>query len=156
MVLIVPLPLSEKLVALALADFAHDDGTQARPAQSTVARMTGLSKLTVSRSMRRLEAMGVLVKMYDATNRKPAIYKFAVETEARDITARGQVKRAQVATALSVNSERSRELASYPKPLDNPFIKNHAIDLTEQIDIPARVSQIREALKAKNNTDKMR
>jgi hypothetical protein len=51
----------EKLVLLAYADHAHDDGTSIYPAVSTVAKMTGYSERSVQYITRKLEKKGLLV-----------------------------------------------------------------------------------------------
>lgn len=51
---------STKLILLAVADHAHDDGTGAWPSQTTLAEKTGLSERTVRRELKRLEQMGEL------------------------------------------------------------------------------------------------
>ena len=52
------LDLNELAVALALADFADDDGGNVRPAMRTLARKVNSSRANVQRILRRLEAIG--------------------------------------------------------------------------------------------------
>lgn len=52
---------SQRLVLLAYADHASDDGTGIYPAVATVARKTGLSERQVQRVTRSLEAKGLLL-----------------------------------------------------------------------------------------------
>jgi hypothetical protein len=54
------LPPSEKLVLLALADHAHDDGTSAKPGVAYLAWKTDLSERTVQRSLKYLEDVGLI------------------------------------------------------------------------------------------------
>lgn len=56
-----PLPSTEKLLALALADFADDAGGSIYPAVETMAAKTGQSDRNVRRLLRKLEARGLLV-----------------------------------------------------------------------------------------------
>lgn len=53
----VPYP-SDKLVLIALADHAHDDGGGSYPSVERLVKMTGLSERTVRTSLRRLEDGG--------------------------------------------------------------------------------------------------
>lgn len=52
---------TEKLVAIALADHAHDDGSEARPSQALLARKTGLDERTIRRILVKLLELGVIV-----------------------------------------------------------------------------------------------
>jgi Helix-turn-helix domain len=54
-------PPSEKLVLLALADHARDDGTGAYPSIDRLARKSSLSRRGVQKIMRRLEGAGFVV-----------------------------------------------------------------------------------------------
>ncbi|MDP9316928.1 MAG: helix-turn-helix domain-containing protein [Chloroflexota bacterium] len=51
---------SAKLLLIALADFAHDDGTGATPSIATLARLTGTGERNVQLLIRRLEQTGEL------------------------------------------------------------------------------------------------
>ena len=51
---------TEKLVAIALADHCHDDGSEARPSQALLARKTGLDERTIRRILVRLLEQGVI------------------------------------------------------------------------------------------------
>lgn len=55
------LPSEEKFVALALADWADDDGTRIYPSQAVVARKVGKDARSVRRSFKKLIDRGVLV-----------------------------------------------------------------------------------------------
>lgn len=54
------LPPSDKLVLLALADHAHDDGTSAKPGIAHLAWKTDLSERTVQRCLKNLEEAGLI------------------------------------------------------------------------------------------------
>lgn len=56
----IPLPCSQKLVLLKLADNAHDDGLSARPGVSVIARQSGLSERCVQYALRDLESAGYI------------------------------------------------------------------------------------------------
>lgn len=75
----VPLPPSEKLVALALADHAHDDGTEARPGMASLAAKTTLSKRQVQRVLKNLVQKGVIEEYKPSTYTTPAWYRFVLD-----------------------------------------------------------------------------
>lgn len=75
----VPLPPSEKLVALALADHAHDDGTEARPGMASLAIKTTLSKRQVQRVLKSLVLKGVIEEYKPSTYTTPAWYRFILD-----------------------------------------------------------------------------
>ena len=72
----IDLPPSEKVVALALADHAHDDGTEARPSIERLASKTSLSTRQVQRVVKSLVEKGVLVVQRHATSTQPVCYRF--------------------------------------------------------------------------------
>lgn len=71
--------LAARLVLLALADNAHDDGSQAHPAVSTLARKARCDERTVQRSLRALEASCEIVAT-GRTARGVTIYHLAIVT----------------------------------------------------------------------------
>jgi DNA-binding transcriptional MocR family regulator len=70
------LPPFDKLVAIALADHARHDGTNAYPSQNTLARKTGLSIHTVRRSLTLLRASEVIVMTRQHNQRNSRCYVF--------------------------------------------------------------------------------
>lgn len=62
----------DKAVLLCLAGFAHDDGSNARPAITTLAGRTGFDRSTVQRSMKALRDAGLIRETKAA---KPASYE---------------------------------------------------------------------------------
>jgi hypothetical protein len=72
----VDLRKNELLVALALAEFAHADGSSVRPGRKRIARMTGYSHKQVQRLIDRLEAKGILVKVAEERHHRPPEYRF--------------------------------------------------------------------------------
>lgn len=73
------LPPSVKLVALALADHAHDDGTEARPSRALLIEKTGLSKMTVKRAIEHLMADGVILLDRPSTQHYANVYTFTLD-----------------------------------------------------------------------------
>jgi DNA-binding Lrp family transcriptional regulator len=57
----IPLPPTEKLVLLALADAANDEGL-CWPSIATIARKSGFSERSVQRSIRAAEGMGLITR----------------------------------------------------------------------------------------------
>lgn len=64
----------EQAIMLALADHAHDDGTQVRPSIDRIAWKTGYSPRSVQRIIKGLHKSGVLILTEPATNRTPNVY----------------------------------------------------------------------------------
>jgi hypothetical protein len=69
---------AEKLVALALADHAHDDGTEARPGQTKLIDKTELSESTVRRAIKGLLTKQIIEVQRAATSTLPVCYRFRV------------------------------------------------------------------------------
>lgn len=66
----------ELLLALALADFADDDGASIYPSVARLARKTRRSRRAVQLGLRRLEARGWLERVAEAgTARASAVYR---------------------------------------------------------------------------------
>ena len=72
---------SEKLVALFLADNAHDDGTSAYPSVSTTAAKTALSERTIQRILQSLVAKKIIAVQKEATNNFPTTYLFLLSPD---------------------------------------------------------------------------
>lgn len=71
----IPMPMPTKLVMLKLADNANEDGSNVRPAQTTVARQCGCSVRTVQRVIQELLESGILLEIPTPGNR-PNEYRF--------------------------------------------------------------------------------
>ena len=74
----IPLPPTVKLVALALADHCHDDGSEARPSRARIATKCGVSTRQVVRILRDLEARGIIEVERPSTANRPTVYRFRV------------------------------------------------------------------------------
>ena len=72
----VALPPSEKVVALAMADHAHDDGTEARMGLDSLALKCTLSRRQVQRVVKALLDKGVIEVQRKATPSTPVWYRF--------------------------------------------------------------------------------
>lgn len=59
------LPPTDKLVLLAVADWARDDGSYCWPSISTIAKKSGVSERTVQRTLRAAEQAGHLTRIED-------------------------------------------------------------------------------------------
>ena len=72
------LPPIRKLVAIALADHCHDDGSEARPSQATLVRKTGLSERSVRDALHELVKAGVMVVERPSGQHRPNCYMILV------------------------------------------------------------------------------
>ena len=73
------LPAHQKYLALALADHAHDDGTEARPSQAHLAEKTGLSERQVRRLLAELLEARVIVRVRPGGRNRATSYAFVLE-----------------------------------------------------------------------------
>jgi len=70
------LPPTEKLVALALADHCHDDGSEARPSRALVAKKCNISERQVIRAFKALTSKGIIEIERASTPSTPNVYRF--------------------------------------------------------------------------------
>ena len=68
-----------KLVALAMADHASDDGRNIYPGYSRLSRKTEFDKSTVSRAIQSLMDERILIREKRATDTKPAKFRFDLD-----------------------------------------------------------------------------
>ena len=73
-----------RLVLLAIADNAHDDGAQAWPSITTLVRKTGLAERTVQVALNALQAIGELQVDHNAGPRHCNLYRILMLTPAGD------------------------------------------------------------------------
>jgi len=114
------LPTVEKMVLLVIADHANDEGTQAWPAQVTIAKKASISVRTVQRAIRSLSEQGyVAVDKHSGgsaecrDDRRPNLYKINLDKLRGDnLTGRSSV--AHGATLTTSTGRHSR-------PLNNPL-----------------------------------
>jgi hypothetical protein len=133
----IEIPPNDKYVAIALADYANDDGTNAYPSQSTLVKKTGLSIQTVRRSLHRLRKMEIIVLSRAANQRQSRCYVFKLPpgfTTFRDIP---QVPLG----ALRGTSEALRGTTQVPSevPQGYPIHKESSIDTHDNSDLSASV-----------------
>lgn len=69
---------NQKLVALALADHCHDDGSEARPGMARLEKKTALSRRTIQRAVKSLMEDGIMVMDRPATFNRPPSYRFVM------------------------------------------------------------------------------
>lgn len=67
---------TQKLVAIALADHCHDDGSEARPSQETLVEKTGLSKRAVGYTLKQLLDLDVIRLQRPASQHRANCYTF--------------------------------------------------------------------------------
>lgn len=75
------MPGNEKVLALALADHAHDDGTNIFPGNERLAEKTSMSKRTVIRLLQRLVQIGWLIKTRNADSRRGMASVYCINPE---------------------------------------------------------------------------
>jgi hypothetical protein len=80
---------SEKIVALALADHCHDDGTEARPGLKRIETKTALSRRTVQAVIKSLISKGVMALDKRSTPTDPNWYRFILTPDGRSLAAMG-------------------------------------------------------------------
>jgi hypothetical protein len=69
------IPSNGKFVLLVLAEYAHDDGSNAYPRLSTLARKTGYSERQVRRILGELLRLGILEVQEEAYGHRPTMYR---------------------------------------------------------------------------------
>jgi len=75
----VPLPSTQKLVLVAMADFASGDGTNVFPGTARLARITGLTTRTIRKARKMLTGAGLLILERESTYTSPANYTVNLE-----------------------------------------------------------------------------
>jgi len=69
---------TQKLVAIALADHCHDDGSEARPSQETICKKTGLGITAVRRTLHQLVDLGVMILDRPSSQHRANCYMFLI------------------------------------------------------------------------------
>jgi len=77
------LPPSEKIVAIKLADHAHDDGTSVYPSAASLASKCSLSERQVRRILKILLVKGVIVQDRSGGGRATNLYHFSLDEEGK-------------------------------------------------------------------------
>ena len=72
------LPSYQKHVLLALANYAHEDGTSCRPAQATLAAWTGRSPGRIKVAVRELRQRGLIAVTRPSAQHRPAEYRLVL------------------------------------------------------------------------------
>jgi hypothetical protein len=67
---------TQKLVAIALADHCHDDGSEARPSQDLLVQKTGLAERTVRYTLRQLLELDVIRLVRPSGQHRVNVYTF--------------------------------------------------------------------------------
>lgn len=106
------LPATQKLVLLALADHADDRGGNAYPSVSGLAQKCGVDARTIQRSLRTLEAAGLLAVERHATQHFPNTYRVVPGAALR----RGDNMPGRQSVASGVTSVQSRGGTVPPEP----------------------------------------
>ena len=67
---------TQKLVAIALADHCHDDGSEARPSQELLAQKTGLAERTIRYTLKQLLDLDVVRLARPSGQHRANVYTF--------------------------------------------------------------------------------
>lgn len=115
-----PLPTSEKMVLLVIADHASDDGDNAYPSQQTIATKASLSVRTVQRVINDLVAQGYVWRAKGQggsancrDDRRPHLYKINL-AKLRGVNLTGRQPDANEASSATVTGRQIR-------PMNHPF-----------------------------------
>jgi len=119
------LPPTVKLVAIALADHAHDDGSEARPSQALLMKKTGLSRVSVQRSLIYLKKAQIIVLERSSSQHRANVFRFILPSDfksGRSITENPQ-SRNQTYQIVSQRHQRdSSEMSERrPNPKEQSF-----------------------------------
>lgn len=120
------LPPSHKLVALALADHAHDDGSEARPSQALISKKTGLSDRQIRRLLRDLLGWGVITVQRPATQHRATCYRLQILTDFSTL-------REDMVTGLTISrvDKSDSRVDIYDRQVGHPCPTNHKEALLE-------------------------
>jgi hypothetical protein len=83
---------TQKLVALALADHCHDDGTEARPGMARLMRKTSLSERAIQYAIKSLVRDGFIALQRKSTATETNVYRFTMGGASRAPDAPNSVK----------------------------------------------------------------
>jgi hypothetical protein len=125
---------TQKLVAIALADHCHDDGSEARPSQALLCKKTGLSERTVRGTLGDLVGLGVLRIDRPAAQHRPNCYYFPIPdgfAQLRGAATAGLVPEGQM-THQRGNSRHS-EGQEMPPNHKEPSVETTAINSSIQV-----------------------
>ena len=109
-----PLPTTEKMVLLVIADHANDEGTQSYPSQATIAEKASISIRTVQRAVNTLVDEGY-IRMFKHSggsancreDRRPHLYQINI-AKLRGDTVTGRQDDGNGATLTTVTGRQSR------------------------------------------------
>jgi len=148
------LPPTMKLVAIALADHAHDDGTEARPSQDLLSRKTGLDVRTVRRVIHRLVDEGVIELQRPARQNYCNVFRFPIPVDfARsDRTQRPPRKSVRPDTGASDRTQRPLPDRTQRPPNRNTtlLITNESVHEVPVVggDVKTKIKEARETMRA--------
>lgn len=133
----VPLPPSEKIVLLAMADFADDHGRRIYPSMATLARKTSLHPRTLRRVIQGLIGLNPapLIRVREAKHHRPAAYRLDLKV-LRDLTKqRGQdvppeSDRGDTVSAVGGTDRAIRGDTTPPNPLVEATVKKQPLVTT--------------------------
>jgi len=108
---------TEKLVLLAMADHAHDDGTGCYPSIRTLARKTSQTPRGVQKVMRRLEAAGLIVPSKVSRGYRATEYRLTLENpELRSLFPSSQHPEPGSSKPRTTGPRTPNAVTKYPEP----------------------------------------
>jgi len=122
---------TQKLVALALADHCHDDGSEARPGMARLLRKTSLSERTIQITLKSLQSDGYLVIQRQSTAVTTNVYQFTMGGAS---AAGGEcgAPRGCTSCARGVQHVHPNHQEPLYKPHDVSIISSEPVDMAEQ------------------------
>lgn len=141
--------LGPRLVLIALADNAHEDGSRAFPAVETIARKAGLSRNGVQKALRRLEADG-MIRPVGITPKRTVIYQIVMEGIKSVPTSEGH----KAEPAEGINSDVGGHTASAQtvrEPTTEPSESAHAQTTLEDGTVAGKVHELLIAIAVKRS-----
>lgn len=137
---------TQKLVAIALADHCHDDGSEARPSQNLLVEKTGLSKRAVGYTLQQLLDLDVIRLQRKSGQHQANCYTFDLPDYF------GTIRVAPV-TTLPPEVQMVHQSGKPRRPESHDVLPNHkepSIETTaDVVNISEAASKAREILRGK-------
>ncbi len=141
---------TQKLVAIALADHCHDDGSEARPSQNLLVTKTGLSKRTVGYTLQQLLDLDVIRLQRKSGQHQANCYTFDLPDYFATI-------RDAPVTTLAPEVQMTRQSSKPCTPESHVVLPNHKEPSSEPtanvVNISEAASKARWILKGKHDIE---
>jgi pyocin large subunit-like protein len=134
----------QKLVLVALADYADDQGGSVFPAVATLARKCGIDETTCRRALRGLEEDGLIVVVAEARQHRPREYRMQLRAGNAPPL---DVSRAGAAHARA-GAEPIQGRRSAPQSVNDPSMNQEGVAVADSEQGPKTASEARAAFEA--------